>query len=171
MPVDFNFRPDAGDLSGLIDHERCSLASHGNLAVHILLFPDAVRLHHFGIDVGEQSKRQIVLLSELRLRLGAVLRNANDYGLFLCERFDFITEVTGFARSARGIGPRVEKQNDLLPRERRERNAGAVIRDERECGRLVSNFKCHATNLQGALPARPSFNNPVTRERQSRKRV
>lgn len=143
MSVDFDFRPYFRHSAFFINNERRSLAAHRDFAVHVFLFPNAVRLHHFCFDVREQRKRQIVLLLEFCLRLRRILRNANDDGLLFCECFDFITEVTGFARSARRVGLRIEEEDNFLSREIYERNRRAVVRDERERGRLIPNAECH----------------------------
>jgi len=72
--------------------------------------------------------------------LDAVHADAENGRLDRFERFDFVTEIDGFERSARGGVLGVKVENDLSPGEVLERDFLAVIRDKRERRRFASRF-------------------------------
>jgi hypothetical protein len=86
--------------------------------------------------------------------LDAVHADAENGRLDRFERFDFVTEIDGFERSARGGVLGVKVENDLSPGEVPERDFLAVIRDKRERRRFAPRFD-HLVLLFFDGPPRP----------------
>ena len=86
VAVDLHFGKHVPEDSFAVDDEGRSLDSHVLLAVHVLLFPDAVVKAGLVSYVGEQREGKLEFLGELGVRVGVVGADAEDDGALLLER-------------------------------------------------------------------------------------
>ncbi len=114
VSVNFHLRPDCGNLSCLVDQERCPLKSHRLLAIHILFDPDAVLFSDGVIFIREQGKRQRKLFGELFVRFDVVGADSQNDGLSRLKFADLIAESAGFFRAAGGVIARIKVKHDVL---------------------------------------------------------
>src|ERR1017187_1482555 len=120
------------------DDEGGALDAHHLLAVHVLLFIDAVGFGGGPVLVRQQGERQIVLLFEFRLRRWLVRRDPNDRRALLAERLDFVAELAGLHGAARGIGPGIEVQHHALALHCGEPEVFARVRLDVNIGSLIA---------------------------------
>src|ERR1017187_1652210 len=120
------------------DDEGSALDAHHLLAVHVLLFIDAVGFGGDPVLVRQQGERQIVLLFEFRLCRWLVRRDPDDRRALLAERLDFVAELAGLHRAARGIGPGIEVQHHAFALHCGEPEVFARVRLDVNIGSLIA---------------------------------
>ena len=99
------------------------------------------------VGVAQEREVEVVLLGELLVRLERVEADAVDLNVVLAELLGSITEPLSFDRSTRGIGHRVEPQQNALAAQVRQLHRLAVVRAAGEVGRLIA-FLEHEQHLR-----------------------
>lgn len=105
MTLGFYLRKDLRDLSVMSDDESGPLDTHHFLAVHVLLFVDAVGLSRLLVYVAKKREGQIVLVFKFRLGLGGIRRNANNYRIIRGEFLRSVAELAGLYACSRAYRP------------------------------------------------------------------
>jgi len=96
----------------------------------------------------EQLERIGELLGKLPVRLDAIEAGSEDDEVLGIELADSITESVAFDRSTRGVGRRIEPEQDVLAGVIGESNGRAIVRLDRELGcNLPHNEHRHARSL------------------------
>jgi hypothetical protein len=88
----------------------------------------AVRHADFAVDVAEQQKRKRELFRECAVLCDGVEGDTQDYGAFLLEFTDSVTESAAFDGSARRVGLRIEPEHDGFAAQVREPDVFARVR-------------------------------------------
>lgn len=102
------------DESVRADHERRADHALDGLAVVLLLPERAVRLERRLVRIGEQSKRQVLVVAELGQFRHAVLADPGDRVPGAGERRQRILEVAGLLGASGGAGRRVGVEDEAL---------------------------------------------------------
>jgi hypothetical protein len=91
------------------------------------------------VGVGQQREREVVLRLEGGLRFYSVRAAANHGNTLALKLVEIVTDFVGFGRSASGIRPRIEVQDQRLASEVFERDFSAIVCDRGETWRLIPN--------------------------------
>jgi hypothetical protein len=97
----------------LVDHECRSIDTLVLSAHEALFLPDAIGFRDRMTFIGDERKRQFVLLRKSRLFPDGVRAESNYDGIDLFELRKCIAKPARLDGSARGIGLRKEEQNDI----------------------------------------------------------
>lgn len=103
MPVDLYAAPYVGDNAVGIDDKGGALETKDGLSVEHLVFENPVLIADGPVPVAEQGEGKFVLRLELLVGFDAVAAHTEHHGTFCCKVVDFITEIDGLTRSARGV--------------------------------------------------------------------
>jgi hypothetical protein len=104
-------------------------------------------------EVAEQRKLEAELRLELTRGRKRVDTDAQDLGIGPPERLDVRLEGGQFVRSASREGQRVEGEDQVLARERRQGHRLPILVEERERRGRATNFGWHADILRHLLYA------------------
>jgi hypothetical protein len=110
----FYLGEDAGDLAFTVDNEGGALDPQELLAVHALLFHDAVSGADFLVGVGEERVGKVVLLLEFLLLFRAVGGDAEYDSAGLEYLLECVAEPARFYRSTGSVGLGIKEQNHVL---------------------------------------------------------
>jgi hypothetical protein len=112
---------------------------------------------HAAIGIAQQWKGKIVLLGERSILFNVVKADAKDLDIILIEVADLIAEPATLDRSARGIGLRIEPENNLASAQFRERNTLALMSRERKVRCRFANLWHHSNPpARLLLPYKPT---------------
>src|SRR5690606_20131142 len=95
--------PDLPHLAGAIYEERAPLDTHVLPTVVLLLHPDTIRLGQGLLGIGEERKREPVLLLEARVALEAVGAHADDAYPLGREAGQRVAEAASLERAAGSV--------------------------------------------------------------------
>lgn len=90
--------------------------------------------------VAEQREVEVELLRERPVRLGGIEADPEDLNVLVRVLLDLVAEPATFLRSPRGVGFRVEPENDVLTREVRKSHGVAEVVFDLEWGSRLSSF-------------------------------
>jgi len=138
MTCGFNVGEGLLDSAILADQEGGARNAHHLLAVHVLLFENAVGPRDFLVDVAQQRERQPVLGFETRLRRRRVRRDAQHYRVLLLEMLDGVTKLVSFRGSAGRIGAGEEIEHHLLTFELGKLKRLAGVRLQPDLGGFIA---------------------------------
>jgi hypothetical protein len=125
-----------GDLPVLVDDVRDAAC-----VLVLRTFGGAVRNRQFPIGVTQQREGEVELLGEARVVLGGVEADTEDLGVARLVLVFEVPEPGTFGRSTRGVGFRIEPEDDLVAAEVAEPHAFAVVIDGIECGGRISDLQ------------------------------
>jgi hypothetical protein len=97
------------------------------------------------IHVAQQAERESILAGEGGIVVRGIEAGAEDDDVVFVEVRLLIAEPATFGRSAGGVGPGVEPEQNLVSAQRCERHGGRVMRRKNEVRRRISNFH-HSRN-------------------------
>jgi hypothetical protein len=130
---------DVGDHAVRAKNERTALDAHELPSVALAQHPDPVILGDLVVGVGEQRERQAILRLERGLGFYCVWAAPDDGRALALKLIEIVTDFGGFGRSAGGVGPGEEIQDQGPAAEVIQRNLAAVVRRRREARRLIPN--------------------------------
>jgi hypothetical protein len=102
------------------------------------------------IRVAEEWKREVVLLRELLVLRRRIEADAEDDCVFPLIFVVEVPEPGTLGRSARGVGLRIEPEDDFLPSEVLQFDRAPLVVDHVEIGRGISNLE-HACSSHKLL--------------------
>ena len=139
------FRPkDMGHHALLINNKCHAERTHIGASVELLLCPHSESLLQGSLRVSNQAERQVLLLNEALVRLGAVFADANNLIPFGLKRLVAISKATSLSGTTAGVIFRVEVECPLLSLLVAHANLFALLVRTQQIGYSISDCDSHS---------------------------
>jgi hypothetical protein len=133
--------PDSFDFTVWADEKCAADDAHEGLAQEFLHASRAVGFDHFEIGIAEEIEVEFLLGFEFGLGGDGIAASAEDDGVELIELLLRVAKLGRFRGSTGSVGLGIEKEDDAAAVEVGERDVGAGIIFEAECGGFVAGFQ------------------------------
>ena len=133
-----NDGPNFFDFARFADKEGAADDAHEFATHELLLLPDAISFDGFVVGITEQGKVEPELGLEERLGSDRIGAHAEDGDFEPVELLFCVAKLGRLNGSTRGVGFRVEEEQDALVLEIFQSDGGAVVREEAEGGGFVA---------------------------------
>src|SRR5271156_2468380 len=137
MPLRLYFGKDLQQLLVGPDEEGGALNPNHFLAVHILFLENIKLFADYFVYICKERIGQVVLLSELLLRLRRVTRDTENNGACLLYLLEDVAKTAGFDRTAGSIGPGIEEKHYWFAAEVFQMYGFIFVRLQSEIGDFV----------------------------------
>lgn len=133
--------PDFFDFAFGIDKKAAANNAEERASEKLLHASRAVGLNRFQVGITEKVKIELVLGLEAGLGFNGIAAQAEDHRVEFVELLLRVAKLGRFDSSTRGVGLGKEKEDHALAAKVEERDIGAGVVLQLECGSFVAGFE------------------------------